>query len=146
MPAHHARKGSARRRQAETGESYTDAAKALRRERYNRPVFDPWVAPRCEADDPIPGHDAWLSGPCPEGCPTRERPDYRAYLETLPPKERLPRPVVPMEPYECPGPATCDDGDCACNQVYMALCPACDYVYDLEPDSANTYPNGCRPM
>lgn len=104
MFAVHARKGPVRRRQSTTGESHTEAAKALRRP-YNRPVWDLWVASRYEENDPIPGHDPWISGPCPEGCPARERPDYIAYLETLPPAERLPRPA----PALCPGQSSCTD-------------------------------------
>ncbi|WP_143664388.1 hypothetical protein [Streptomyces sp. NRRL B-24572] len=128
MPADHARKGPVRRRQAATGESYTEAAKALRRS-YNRPVWDPWVAPRCEEADPIPGHDPWFSGPCPEGCPTRECPDYIAYLATLPMRERLPRPRPEREPYVCPGPPSCTDDCCACNYVHLTMCRVCEAVY-----------------
>ncbi|MFJ2595159.1 hypothetical protein [Streptomyces erythrochromogenes] len=129
MPADHARKGPVRRRQATTGESYTEAAKSLRRS-YSRAVWDPWVAPRCEVADLIPEHDPWFSGPCPEGCPTRERPDYIAYLETLPPKARLPRPVHEREPYVCPGPSACTDSCCGCNDTPLTICPVCDAVYD----------------
>ncbi|MBB4984218.1 hypothetical protein GGE06_005164 [Streptomyces sp. SFB5A] len=144
MPADHARKGPVRRRQATTGESYTEAAKALRRS-YNLPVWDPWVAPRCEEDDPIPGHDSWVSGPCPEGCPARERPDYIAYLETLPPAERLPRPAPAREPYVCPGQPSCIDDMCPCNYIHIVMCSRCEWVYAVWPEGDAACP-GCRPL
>jgi len=146
MPADHARKNLVRRRGEAAGESYTEAAKAVRRERsaYNRAVWDPWIAPRCEVTDPIPGHDPWLSGPCPEGCPTRENPDYRAYLETLPPRERLPRPAPGRDPYVCPGADSCADAGCSCNYVHLAVCRDCDAVYS--PGLEFSCPNcGRRP-
>lgn len=136
MPSHHSRKAAVRRRQAETGESFTEAANALSRDRQML------LRPICTLAGEVPGHGPW--GECPEACPTTERDDYRAWFTQLPRRLRhhYVEPTTGPEPSTCPGWETCTDWDCpeGCHDTFVSVCSDCLYVLDQDEE---TCPSGC---